>query len=140
MVNIFYEDVEILELSPEFFASWLSDVCVSHDAEIGEISLVFCSDDYLLQMNREHLDHDYFTDIITFNYCDGDVSGDLFISIDRVRDNALGLKVDFINELNRVVVHGVLHLIGYNDSTEPEKVEMRNQESLALSLIVSRET
>lgn len=140
MVNLFYEDIEILELSPEFFVSWLKEVCKSHEEKLGEVSLIFCSDNYLLDMNREHLNHDFYTDIITFNYNDNTISGDLFISIDRVKDNAVTNNVLFMDELNRVVVHGVLHLIGFNDKTKEEEMEMRAQENKALKLIVSRET
>ena len=139
MVEIFYEDIEILDLNPEFFVSWLSDVCREETKTLGALSLIFCSDDYLLEMNKEYLDHDYYTDIITFDYSDEEISGDLFISLDRVRDNAKQNSVLEMNELNRVVVHGVLHLIGYGDKTEEEKIEMRSLENQYLK-IVSRET
>lgn len=140
MLNIFYEDTEILDLSPEFFVSWLNKVCEMHNDSLGDLNLIFCSDDYLLEINREHLNHDYYTDIITFNYNDGDISGDLFVSIDRVRENAQTIGVPFDNELHRVVAHGVLHLLGFNDKSEEECLEMRIQEGVALELIVSRET
>ena len=140
MVNIFFEDTEVLDLRPEFFISWLSEVCVLHNNSLGEVSLVFCSDEYLLEMNRTHLNHDYYTDIITFDYSEGDVSGDLFISIDRVRENAKEERIDFLKELNRVVVHGVLHLLGFKDKSGEESKEMRTQENAALEIIVSRET
>lgn len=141
MIEVFFEETEILDVSPEFFVSWLSDLCVAEDKVLGEISVVFCSDEYLLQVNREHLDHDYYTDIITFDYSEGEiVSGDLFISVDRVRDNAEEFKEMFHVELNRVVAHGVLHLIGYGDKTPDEEIVMREKEDMALRLIVSRET
>lgn len=139
MVNIFFEETEILDLNPEFFVLWLSKLCESHDSILGEINLIFCSDEYLLNMNREHLDHDYYTDIITFNYNDTKINGDLFISVDRIRDNASSEGVDFGNELNRVCAHGVLHLIGFNDKTDEQQTEMTKQEELALK-IVPRET
>jgi probable rRNA maturation factor len=141
VINIYYEDIEVLDVSPEFFVSWLSEVCEIEKRLLGDVSLIFCSDEYLLEMNKEHLDHDYYTDIITFDYSEGSVvSGDLFISVDRVRDNAKSLSEMFHVELNRVVVHGVLHLIGFGDKSESEKSEMRSKEDFALSLIVSRET
>jgi probable rRNA maturation factor len=141
VINIYYEDIEVLDVSPEFFVSWLSEVCEIENRLLGDVSLIFCSDEYLLEMNKEHLDHDYYTDIITFDYSEGSVvSGDLFISVDRVRDNAKSLSEMFHVELNRVVVHGVLHLIGFGDKSESEKSEMRSKEDFALSLIVSRET
>lgn len=141
MVEIFFEETEILDLHPEFFVSWLSDLCVTHGKELGDLSLVFCSDDYLLDMNRTHLEHDYYTDIITFDYCEGlVVSGDLFVSVDRVRENATVFGVMFHVELYRVVAHGVLHLLGFKDKSEKDELEMRRQEEMALSMIVPRET
>ena len=130
MVNIFYEDIEVLDLRPEFFVLWLSKVCESEGKNLGELSLIFTSDDYLLDMNKEHLKHDYYTDIITFDYTEGGVvSGDLFVSVDRVNDNAEGLNVSRETELNRVVVHGVLHLIGYGDKSDSESALMREKEN-----------
>ena len=141
MIEIYFEDTEVLDLSPEFFVSWLSNVAKNDGFELGDISLVFCSDPYLLEMNKKHLDHDYFTDIITFDYSEGSViSGDLFISMDTVRSNALDNNVMFHVELNRVVGHGVLHLMGYNDKSEKEQIGMSQKEDWALSLIVPRET
>ena len=141
MIEIYFEDIEVLDVSPEFFVSWLSEVTGVEGYELGNVSLVFCSDPYLLEMNRKHLNHDYFTDIITFDYSEGTlVSGDLFISIDTVRSNAVDNKVMFHVELNRVVGHGVLHLMGYNDKTDEEQGEMTRKEDWALGLIVPRET
>ena len=141
MVNIFYEDTEALDLHPEFFVLWLTKVCDFEGKNLGELSLIFTSDEYLLNMNKEHLNHDYYTDIITFDYTeDGFVSGDLFISVDRVNENADGLNVSRETELNRVVVHGALHLMGYNDKSDSESVRMREKENLYLSQIVLRET
>lgn len=140
MVNIFFEETEILDLDPEFFASWLTKVCVIEKNSLEEISLVFCSDEYLLKMNVEYLDHDYYTDIITFDNSNNGVAGDFFISIDRVTDNAKQHKVKFREELNRVVVHGLLHLLGYNDKSEVDKTIMTSKEDEYLNLIVSRET
>lgn len=141
MVNLFFEETEVLDYDPEFFVLWLSQLCVAHEKELSELSLIFCSDDYLLEMNREHLQHDYYTDIITFDYCVGSfVAGDLFISIDRVRENANEQNEMFHVELCRVVAHGVLHLIGFKDKSPGDEVEMRKQEAAALELLVPRET
>jgi probable rRNA maturation factor len=140
VVNIFFEDTEVLDLDPDFFHLWLSKVCESEQKALGEVSLVFCSDVYLLEMNKTHLDHDFYTDIITFDYYEVKITGDLFISIDRVKDNAVGLNIDFTHELHRVVVHGVLHLLGYGDKSEKEEVLMREMEDKSLLLIVPRET
>lgn len=136
MVQIHYEDTEILDLDPEFFVSWLSVVATKEDKELGELNLIFCSDDYLLQMNREHLNHDYYTDIITFDYVDGHIlSGDLFISIDRVKENAASFEVEMEQELFRVVVHGFLHLAGYGDRTDVEEKVMRSKENTYLKIV-----
>ncbi len=141
MINLYFEDVEVPGLDSEFFGSWLSRVCGLEGKSLDEVSLIFCSDDYLLEINKAHLNHDYYTDIITFDYCEEDnIAGDLFISIDRVEENASDASVTFTEELNRVVVHGVLHLLGYKDKSEEEEKLMRGKEDWALGLIVSRET
>ncbi len=142
MIEVYLEDIEqIPGISPEFFVEWLSKVCEGEGKKLDEVSLIFVSDDYLLDMNQRHLNHDYYTDIITFDYCEGDlIAGDLFISVDRVKENANDAAIDFQLELNRVVVHGVLHLCGYKDKTEEEELEMRKKEDEALKMIVSRET
>jgi len=133
MISIQYEDMEILDLDPEFFVSWLSDVCEKEGCKLGELCVVYCSDEYILKANNEFLNHDYYTDIITFDYREGDViHGDLLISIDRVKDNALELDIDWRKELNRVMVHGVLHIIGYKDKSEEEAKLMREKEDFYL--------
>jgi len=141
MINLFFEDVEIPGLDSEFFYLWLSNVCEQEGKKLEEVNVIFCSDEYLLEMNIQHLNHDYYTDIITFDYCENDrILGDLFISKDRVDENASVEQIDFLNELNRVVVHGVLHLIGYKDKSPSDEKLMRTKEDWALSLIVPRET
>jgi probable rRNA maturation factor len=136
MLDINYEDVDDLSLSDIDLTNWISKVCIIENYNLGDISLIFCSDEYLLDMNRTHLDHDYYTDIITFDYTDNQiVSGDLFISIDRVRDNASDFNVSFHHELHRVIIHGVLHLCGYKDKSDDEEKLMRTKENNALSLI-----
>jgi rRNA maturation RNase YbeY len=110
-------------------------VAESEIRRIGQISIIFCSDNYILDVNQQYLQHDYFTDIITFDYCDGDrLSGDLFISVDSVRENAIEYGTEFKEELNRVIVHGILHLIGYDDHCEEDIKEMRAKENYYLSL------
>ncbi|MBL4863221.1 MAG: rRNA maturation RNase YbeY [Crocinitomicaceae bacterium] len=141
LINVFYEDIEILDLDPEFFVSWLSKVCMREQAVLGEVNLIFCSDEYLLDVNKEFLKHDYYTDIVTFDYTtDNCVSGDLFISLDRVRENAEERSVNVVEERNRVVVHGVLHLLGYKDKSDMDKKIMRVKEDEGLMLVVPRET
>lgn len=115
---------------------WLRLVCESEIRKPGDISIIFCSDDYILDINKRFLSHDYFTDIITFNYCEGDkVSGDLFISVDTVKANADTYGDGFEREIHRVMVHGVLHLIGYDDHTDAQQKEMRAKEDYYLSLL-----
>lgn len=141
MINLFFEDVEVLSLDSKFFINWLSGVCVDENKVLEEVNLIFCSDDYLLEMNIEYLQHDYYTDIISFDYCIEDqILGDLFISKDRVLENAVDHNVSFESELNRVIVHGVLHLCGYKDKSDSESALMREKENYYLSKIVSRET
>lgn len=141
MVEVHFEDVDELDLNTNEVSDWLEKVSSLEGFNLGDVTLIFCSDDYLLEMNRKHLDHDYYTDIITFDYSEENViAGDLFISVDRVKDNANTQREMFHVELLRVVVHGVLHLMGYKDKSEEEEVLMRKKEDWALGLIVSRET
>ncbi|WP_420320919.1 rRNA maturation RNase YbeY [Flagellimonas sp.] len=117
------------------YADWISRIIVSEGFKEGDISYIFCSDDYLLEINREYLNHDYFTDIITFDYtADRTVSGDVFISSERVEENALAFGVEFNNELLRVMSHGVLHLMGYGDKLEDEQKLMRRKEEEKIKL------
>lgn len=121
-------------VQPKALQSWLEDVCASEGKTLSAVSVVFVSDDDLLEMNRQYLDHDYFTDIITFDYCEEDeVLGDLFVSVDRVRDNAANLNAVFEDELYRVLVHGVLHLCGYGDKSVEEGSVMRQKEDFYLN-------
>jgi rRNA maturation RNase YbeY len=114
---------------------WINATILSEDKTPGDINYIFCSDRYLLELNRSALDHDYYTDIITFDYCEGElISGDLFISIDRVEDNAKDIGTAFIDELHRVMIHGVLHLCGYKDKSQKEEKIMREKEDYYLNL------
>ena len=135
MVNYFTEGVKFSFKEKRRTSRWLKLVAESEIRSLGDISVIFCSDPYILDVNLKYLQHDYYTDIITFDYCEGDtLSGDLFISIDSVRENAAFYKTEFEEELNRVIVHGVLHLIGYDDHSEADKKEMRSKENYYLSL------
>ena len=132
---------EIPEFDPEFFVLTLPELISIEGKEVGDISLVFCNDEQLLLMNKKHLDHDYYTDVITFDYTlHNFISGDIFISVDRVRENAIEYKTTFHVEICRVVFHGTLHLLGYNDKTELDIVQMRAKEDLYINHFVSRET
>ncbi len=131
-LNFFAEscDMPLASGRDEVLTAWVDAAVAAENRVGGDINVIFCPDDYLLEINRKYLEHDYYTDIITFDYSEGDmVSGDLFISVDTVRANAERFGVSFENELDRVVIHGVLHLIGYNDKTEEEQKVMRGKEN-----------
>lgn len=135
MVSYFTEDISFKFKEKRRNNRWLKLVAESEIRRLGNISIIFCSDNYILDTNIKYLGHDYFTDIITFDYCEGDVlSGDLFISIDSVRENAAYYGASFEEELHRVIVHGVLHLIGYDDHSKEDIQEMRSKENYYLSL------
>jgi len=136
--NIFFhtEDISFALESEKTTSIWLVMLVERHKKKLGELNYVFCSDEYLLKLNQEHLNHDYFTDIITFDYCQNDViSGDLFISVDRTNENAKTFKKSESNELNRVIAHGLLHLLGFSDKTAEDIVEMRSMEEDALAML-----
>jgi len=121
-------------------SNWINQVVHLENSNfsIGNINVVLCDDEYVLDINKQFLNHNYYTDIITFDYCENTlISGDLMISIDTVKSNAKEYEVPFIEELYRVIAHGVLHLLGYKDSTENEKSEMRVAENNALILLKS---
>ena len=135
MVSYFQEDIRFELKGKALNNRWLKMVAESEVKKLGPLSIIFCSDNYILDINIKYLQHDYFTDIITFDYCEGDVvSGDLFISIDSVRENALHYGVRFEDELDRVMVHGLLHLIGYDDHTAEETALMRQKEDYYISI------
>ncbi|MCX6259065.1 MAG: rRNA maturation RNase YbeY [Bacteroidia bacterium] len=113
---------------------WIKSVLLAEKKLPGVINIILCSDDYLLGMNKQYLKHNYFTDIISFDYSESNkISGDMFISIDRVRENAASLSVEFSDELHRVIIHGILHLLGYEDKATALKKQMRQMEDHYLS-------
>ena len=117
--------------------SWFLNCADDHNYKIDYINYIFCNDEYLLQINQTSLNHDYYTDIITFDLSSSEkiIEADIFISLDRIRDNAKKLSVDFINELHRVMIHGLLHLVGYDDRSKEDALVMRQKESVYLSLL-----
>ena len=136
MLEIVFEDVAVFSLEDSSILDWYTKVSLQEYKELGDVTIIFCSDDYLLEVNRQHLEHDYYTDIITFDYSDLPiVSGDLFISVDRVKENASDFNVSFEHELHRVIIHGFLHLCGYFDKTNEDQILMRSKENQALSLM-----
>jgi rRNA maturation RNase YbeY len=135
-IKYFSEDVSIPKIGRRFTSEWIKGVIISEGKAPGDISFIFCSDEYILEINRKYLQHDYYTDIITFDYVENNVvSGDIFISVDRVRDNALEFSTTFENELNRILIHGVLHLLGYKDKTMNEKTLMTDKEDEYLKVL-----
>ena len=135
MISYFFEDTAFQFKKKTINNKWLRLVAESEIRRIGQINIIFCSDNYILDVNQQYLQHDYFTDIITFDYCEGDrLSGDLFISVDTVRENSIEYGTEFNDELNRVIVHGLLHLIGYDDHSDEDVATMRKKEDYYLSL------
>jgi rRNA maturation RNase YbeY len=134
MIDFQFINKEIPGFDSEFFVLSLTSLVKEERKLLGDVSVIFVSDDYLLEMNQTYLNHDYYTDIITFDYCEQNIiSGDLFISVDRVRENADVFNADFRTELHRVIIHGVLHLCGYKDKTEENEKEMRVLENKYLN-------
>ena len=128
MINFNYE-TEFNLVNEEAIASWLTSVITSENKKEGEINYIFCDDEYLHKINLEYLNHDTLTDIISFDYTMGnELSGDVFVSIERVKDNAVDFNVPFEDELKRVLVHGVLHYCGYKDKSEDDEKLMRQKE------------
>ena len=135
MINFNFEVNFNLE-NQDKLTSWIHSVIISENRKEGEINYIFCNDEYLHKLNVEFLDHDTLTDIISFDYTVGkELHGDIFISIERVIDNANDLDVDFVDELHRVMIHGILHYCGYKDESREEKNIMRDKEDYYLKLL-----
>lgn len=136
MISYQTDGVKMPAIKRRDVSAWIKKVAASHGKKVGEIAYIFCNDDKILEVNREYLQHDYYTDIITFDYTEGDIiSGDLFISVDTVLSNSKQLGVQYEQELFRVIIHGILHLCGINDKGEGEREIMEREENTALSLI-----
>lgn len=136
MVSFFSEDVDFKVVNPLKTKKWIKNASISEGYELSQLNYVFCSDEYLLEINKEYLDHDYFTDIITFDNSEEDnqLEGDIYISVDRVRENAATFHTDFDTEMRRVLIHGLLHLAGHDDTSEALKTAMRAKEDEYLRL------
>lgn len=139
VVHFFNEDAKLpASLKKKLLQKAVIDLAASHDIVITNLNYIFCSDDHLLSINKQFLNHDYYTDIITFPYREGNnIEGEIYISIDRVKDNADQQKVSFENELFRVISHGLLHLIGFSDKTPKQKKLMREEEDKAIAIFYS---
>jgi len=134
-ISFHSEGVRAKTPSKRLLKGWIKEFVSNHDKKVGEIAFVFCDDEKILEVNRNFLQHDYYTDIITFDYSEENkISGDLFISVERVKDNALKIGVSLQNEMQRVVIHGVLHLCGFKDKEKTDVQIMRKMEEKALLL------
>ncbi|WP_445432033.1 rRNA maturation RNase YbeY [Chryseobacterium indoltheticum] len=132
MIQFFYENLP--ESVNTDYTIWLKDIIVSEGKKLGEINYIFCDDEYLLKVNQDYLQHDYYTDIITFDYVKGKtISGEIFVSLQRISDNASTLSKNYEEELRRVLAHGILHLCGYKDKTEEEEQLMRSKEDFYIA-------
>ncbi|RNA61018.1 rRNA maturation RNase YbeY [Chryseobacterium nematophagum] len=132
MIHFFYENLP--QSVNTDYKKWLEDIILSEEKKLGEINYIFCDDDYLLKINQDYLQHDYYTDIITFDYVKGKtISGEIFVSLQRISDNASTLSKEYEEELRRVLAHGILHLSGYKDKTEEEEQVMRSKEDFYLA-------
>ena len=132
MIQYFFENIDDITIPPET-STWLEQLIVTENKKPGKITYIFCDDDYLLKVNQDFLNHDYYTDIITFDYVKGKtISADIFVSLPRISENA-SLSKDFDSELHRVLAHGILHLCGYKDKTDDEITEMRSKEDFYLN-------
>ena len=131
-----FEKISTIEFNWEQITNWIKTIVEKNGKKVGDLNYIFSNDDYILDINKKYLNHNYYTDIITFNYVEGNLlSGDIFISVDTVNENAQHYKVSFENELCGVIIHGVLHLIGFDDQNKNDQEEMTKQENLALDLL-----
>jgi rRNA maturation RNase YbeY len=132
MIQFFYENLP--ETVNTDYTNWLEEIILSEEKKTGEINYIFCDDEYLLKINQDYLQHDYYTDIITFDSVKGKtISGEIFVSLQRISDNASTLSKNYEEELKRVLAHGILHLCGYKDKTEDEETEMRRKEDFYIA-------
>ena len=135
MISYNTENVKMPAIRKRDTSAWIRRVAASYGKKVGEVGYLFCDDEKILEVNREFLKHDYYTDIITFDYCEDDtLNGDIVISLDTVRSNAEQLGKDYNDELHRVIIHGILHLCGQNDKGPGEREQMEAAEDRALAL------
>ena len=135
------EGVDHPQIDEAKIANWIENIAKQYNKEIGEISYLFCDDEKILEVNQQYLNHDFYTDIITFDYSEEDmISGDIIISLQTVESNSQMYNTSFLEELHRVIIHGILHLSGLNDLTEEEEKEMREAENSALEMLGAGES
>jgi probable rRNA maturation factor len=136
MIQVNFHEIEEFELSESDLEIWISSISSRHNKSLEFLDITLCSDAYLLEMNKQYLEHDYFTDILSFDISEiqGKIMGELYISLDRVKENATDLDISWVDELHRVIAHGVLHLCGLDDQDEVSKAQMRQEEEIVLAL------
>lgn len=133
MIQFFFENIDSFEVSTNT-SHWLEKLIEAENKKLGKVNYIFCDDDYLLKVNQDFLQHDYYTDVITFDYVRGKtISGDIFVSLPRIYDNSTHLSKNFQDEFARVLAHGILHLCGYKDKTTTDALEMRKKEDFYLA-------
>lgn len=136
MITYQTEGIPMPKIQRRKLSTWIKQVTSGYGRKVGDIAYIFCNDDKILEVNQQYLNHDYYTDIITFDYDEDDtISGDIFISIDTVRSNAEERNISFMSELHRVIIHGILHLCGINDKGPGEREVMESSENRALALL-----
>lgn len=134
------DNIEFPNIKKRETSAWIKKIANSYNKKIGDVGYLFCNDEKILEINRQYLDHDFYTDIISFDYSEGDIiSGDIFISLDTVRSNSQKYNTDYQEELYRVIIHGVLHLCGLDDKLEEDAIRMRESENSALKQLYSNE-
>lgn len=137
MIQYIAEGVNLPTIQKQNTNRWIKSIAQDYNKKTGDIAFIFCNDRKILEMNNQYLQHDYYTDIITFDYSDKDIiSGDIFISLDTVKSNAEELGINFDSELERILIHGILHLCGQEDSTPELRNEMTQKENLALEKLI----
>jgi probable rRNA maturation factor len=136
MLKFFSEEIDFKLPFPLKTSKWIKTISKSDGYDLGDLNYIFCSDEYLLEINKQYLDHDYYTDIITFDNSEeeGKIEGDIYVSVDRVKENAEEFGVDFESEMRRVLIHGLLHLMDYTDTSDELKTQMRAKEDECLLL------
>lgn len=136
MIQFYFENIDNQFVNTKMIIKWIKLLIKKHNFKLGDINYIFCDDEYILKINKEFLNHDYYTDIITFDYVNNKIiNGDIFISIDTVKSNSQKFSTSIENELFRVISHGILHLIGFKDKTDEEQEEMTVQENNALQML-----
>lgn len=139
MIQYITENVKLPQISKQKINRWIKETASFYNKKTGDIAYIFCDDEKILEVNKQYLQHNYYTDIITFDYSENSIiSGDIFISLDTVKSNAEEFGVEFEHELHRIIIHGILHLCGQDDKTPELRIEMTGKENLALEKIIEK--